>query len=107
MGRKAVTEEYERLRDSREHGIFFSTAMGGVLGVQKKLRLVGRGAMSTSCGGVDRGYDGESRLYVRPPHSSYNGAAETRGFVMNWRPPIEAACVTGAMVRRLLEAGFV
>ncbi len=107
MGRKAVNEEYERLRDSREHGIFFSTADGGVLGDRKSFDLVGRGAMSRLAEAVARGYDRrEPAVCETAAFIIQRCRGDSGGFVMNWRPPIEAACVTGAMVRRLLEAGF-
>ncbi|MBP7603193.1 MAG: hypothetical protein KBA15_04660 [Spirochaetes bacterium] len=107
MGGKAVNEEYEKLRASREYGIFFSATGDGVLGDRKRFDLVGRGAMSRFAEAVARGYDRrEPAVRQTAGFISQKCRGDSGGFIMNWRPPIEAACVTGAMVRRLLEAGF-
>ena len=107
LGESAVADEYERLRASHEYRHFFSLARDGVLGDRRGFDLVGRGAMWRFAEAVARGYD-RRELAVRETAGFLIGRCRggSGGFVMNWTPAVEAACVTGAMVRRLIEAGF-
>ena len=78
-----------------------------MLGDRKRFDLVGRGAMSRFAEAVARGYDRrEPAVRETAGFIVQRCRGGSGGFIMNWSPPIEAACVTGAMVRRLLEAGF-
>lgn len=106
-GDAAVLEGYESLRSSDAYRRFFSAARGGILGDKKRFDLVARGAMWRFAEAVARGYDRrEPVVDATAEFIMQKCRGESGGFVMNWKPAIEAGCITGAMVRRLLEAGF-
>ncbi|MCU0844820.1 MAG: hypothetical protein MUC76_07835 [Spirochaetes bacterium] len=106
-GDAAVIEEYKTLRSSDVCRRFLGTARGGILGDTKRFDLFGSGAMWRFAEAVARGYDRrEPAVDATAEFIIRSCRGDSGGFIMNWKPRLEAACVTGAMVRRLLEAGF-
>lgn len=106
-GDDAVLALYTELCSSEVRRRFFAAARGGVLGDTKRFDLFGRGAMWRFAEAVARGYDRRDPVVnATAEFIMLNCRGGSDGFIMNWKPGLEAACITGAMVRRLLEAGF-
>ncbi len=106
-GDAAVGEGYAALRSSDAYRRFFGAAKGGVLGDTKRFDLFGHGVMWRFAEAVARGYDrGEPVVDATAEFIMRRCRGGSGGFIMNWKPALEAGCITGSMVRRLLEADF-